>query len=1114
MKTAQRSFAFGEIAPALYARPDLAMYSQALRTLRNAYVMRTGGIQSRPGTIYKGTTKSNGRARLVACIFADNQNFVLEFGNLYVRFWKEGLSIATSATAWADATVYAAGVVVSYSNVNYVCLVAHTSATATNRPSTGSSWTTYWAALSGSTYELPTPYTSAQLNDLQFAQTPGVLTIVHPSHPPAQLTRVADAQWSLKTINFATQGPAAPTNLAATISTTGIASWSSSGVSYSLNAVVVNSSVVYRCIQAHTSGAVNEPGVGASWQTYWAIKGTGGDNGGYWYVVTATDASGNESVASSPVKLDSSQTALSPTWRNVSLTWTAVSGALFYTVYRSDSTALSYRPILTGSDFTGGSDTNPLSSAYLSSESPPTPTVLFNQAGDYPSTVSFYQQRLLMAATDNGPDKVWASVTGKPFDFTEHFPIRDDDSVSWRQLSKQSIEIRHLIDIGRRLVAFTNVGEYVITGADDGVLRPGEVNPTIVSYNGANNLDPLPVDDTALYVQARGSRVLSIAPESRDGSIGQDLSILSTHLLDKFQIVSWAYQEVPHSLIWMVRSDGSLLCLTYAREAGITGWSKCDTDGLVESVCCVHEGEEDVVYLAVNRAGVRMIERMANRLADNPVCTDAASVVYVTSPLEIYNPLWQYSPTYTSFITAKMTAGSFKFVSADIGSIIQLYTNNAWVTWTIGSINSDGSAVLSAAGSISSNDAVGTYANNQWAYRPSGSTGTPSVRSATLSSAVYNALSDGKTYATMRVTSPVFIGTGARIAIKVGTEWQSWTISAVTNAMTATVWRWTDSTSAAGTYSWGNWSYQPNGLTHLANYSASVVVDNVVKSIQVTTPPSGVSIVAAGIISVENWVLRTSQYRVLWSDNNVDWTNVAWYGQMSNNLGPGLDPICGFISRPSTGDPVTIGPHRFWRYENSPQPNQFHPNVSAIYLSDVNGYWWRAARFIDANCAGWGVAGDSITNYTISFPSQPPVVTETTTVIPFDGVLPVVTQSYTTLSVGLPFTLEIETLDLDGPQQSVKNDSIRVGEVFLWLEKSGPFYLGPKATEDITQLELYTPSNDEGYALPAGELFTGVAPVTLKSTYTKNGRIFIRQPDPVPLTITAIISEGLIKGRG
>lgn len=55
MNTIQRSFAAGELAPALFARADLSRYAIGLRTCRNMVVMRAGGATKRPGTQYVDT---------------------------------------------------------------------------------------------------------------------------------------------------------------------------------------------------------------------------------------------------------------------------------------------------------------------------------------------------------------------------------------------------------------------------------------------------------------------------------------------------------------------------------------------------------------------------------------------------------------------------------------------------------------------------------------------------------------------------------------------------------------------------------------------------------------------------------------------------------------------------------------------------------------------------------------------------------------------------------------------------------------------------------------------------------------------------------------------------
>jgi hypothetical protein len=88
-------------------------------------------------------------------------------------------------------------------------------------------------------------------------------------------------------------------------------------------------------------------------------------------------------------------------------------------------------------------------------------------------------------------------------------------------------------------------------------------------------------------------------------------------LFKGYTIKRMAHAATPHSIVWVVRSDGTLLGLTYLRDQEIWGWHRHDTDGVVEDVCIVPESTEDAVYVLVRRtinaATVRYIERFAKR---------------------------------------------------------------------------------------------------------------------------------------------------------------------------------------------------------------------------------------------------------------------------------------------------------------------------------------------------------------------------------------------------------------------------------------------------------------------------------------------------------------------
>jgi len=130
-------------------------------------------------------------------------------------------------------------------------------------------------------------------------------------------------------------------------------------------------------------------------------------------------------------------------------------------------------------------------------------------------------------------------------------------------------------------------------------------------------------------------------------------------------------------VVWCARSDGKLLGLTYLREHDIWGWHWHETDGIVENVCVVPEGDEDRVYLVVRRvingATKRYIERMATRYI-----TNQEEMIFVDSALS-YNG-WSGTPTTTitlsggtawtdqELLTATASVGNF--VAGDVGNVV------------------------------------------------------------------------------------------------------------------------------------------------------------------------------------------------------------------------------------------------------------------------------------------------------------------------------------------------------------------------------------------------------------------------------------------------------------
>lgn len=298
------AFVAGEIAKTLWARSDLEKYDLAVAQATNWFVDYRGGISTRPGTRFLDFCMHGDKAtKFVPFKFAPAvaQTYVLVFGDLYVRFLQDGAYILEASKTVTGATNANPGVFTSvghgFANGDWIKLdlvglselngrsleVANVTANTFTLKNvvTGADidTTTYGAFVSGTAsriYTVTTPYAAADLADLRAHQSKSVIYLTHNDYKVRTLTRVADANWTLALVNF-TNGlsrPGTPTV---------------------------------------------DAGAGAA---------------GVGFVVTAVDIDGVESQPSD-YGFDTTAVDYSSTAGSAKVTWTGVSGAVLYRVYRT-----------------------------------------------------------------------------------------------------------------------------------------------------------------------------------------------------------------------------------------------------------------------------------------------------------------------------------------------------------------------------------------------------------------------------------------------------------------------------------------------------------------------------------------------------------------------------------------------------------------------------------------------------------------------------------------------------------------------------------------------------------------------------------------------------------
>lgn len=301
------AFIAGEVSPTLVGRTDLEKYDLGMALARNWFVDYRGGLSTRPGTQFVDFVKDDDKeTRFFPFKFAPsvNSTYVLLFGHNYIRFIQDGEYVLEAAKTITGATKANPCVITAaahgYSNGDWVRIFDVVGMTQVNQrtfkvanvatntfeltdPNTGANInsTAYSTYTSGGTvqriYEIASTYDEADLELLRAHQSRSTIYLTHVDYPTRILTRNSHTSWSLADVAVG-NGLSKPTGLAITTAT-------------------------------------GSAGVG--------------------FVVTAVDSEGVESLPSDYV-FDSTITDYTQTAGQAKVTWTAVTGAVQYRVYRTN----------------------------------------------------------------------------------------------------------------------------------------------------------------------------------------------------------------------------------------------------------------------------------------------------------------------------------------------------------------------------------------------------------------------------------------------------------------------------------------------------------------------------------------------------------------------------------------------------------------------------------------------------------------------------------------------------------------------------------------------------------------------------------------------------------
>lgn len=152
IRVTQNSFSKGILSPSLQGRIDLEQYSLGLKNVKNGLILQEGCVINRSGTEFVAKTKiTDKKCRLIPFVFDVNNSYIIEMGEKYFRFIKNGAYVLNS---------------------------------------------------DNEIYEVQTPYLEEDLFDIDYVQQADVITFVHKKYPPRELSRLNHANWNFAQINF------------------------------------------------------------------------------------------------------------------------------------------------------------------------------------------------------------------------------------------------------------------------------------------------------------------------------------------------------------------------------------------------------------------------------------------------------------------------------------------------------------------------------------------------------------------------------------------------------------------------------------------------------------------------------------------------------------------------------------------------------------------------------------------------------------------------------------------------------------------------------------------------------------------------------------------------
>lgn len=560
------SFNAGELSPKMLGRSDVSQYSKGCQTLKNFLVTPYGSAERRPGTRFVAVANSPD-IRLVRFVYSSTVSYILEFGNLYIRAFRNDSPVIT----------------------------------------------------------LNSPYESYELSDLKFIQSADVMTLVHPNHPVMELKRTAVNTFILSEKDF-DYPPVLDPNLDDDHTITpsalsGEISLSASKDTFTGENVGAYFQLIHTRRENEISKDFSADGTSDTLEVfgYWTFT-----THGTWTGTVTIQRSFDSGATWKDYRTYSSAKD-----SNTSTSGEEDQENALYRIRMSDYEAASSGTLrlcrchFVNPDFsttgvvkiTAVTDSKNAAATVIKKIGSVEPTNEWNEGAwsrrrGYPRTVAYFEERMMFGGSAHKPQTVWGSKTNAWNNFL--LGDKDDDALEFT-LASDTVNTICWMCQHNALVIGTMDSEWALSASDDSAITPSNFRVRRESVFGSEGIPAQMAGDTILFVQ-RGARKVReyVYQWEKNGYSSPDMTILADHI-SASGIRETALQQLPDTILWTVLNSGSLAALTYERDQEVVGWHRHETSGKVISCTTIPNGSEDKLYLAVQRNGHTLIEVMQPR---------------------------------------------------------------------------------------------------------------------------------------------------------------------------------------------------------------------------------------------------------------------------------------------------------------------------------------------------------------------------------------------------------------------------------------------------------------------------------------------------------------------